>query len=102
MCGTRIKLWGLVCWGHVSFKLEVMTLECLDISTMEYFSKFRLEAPSPKAIVTRTTLHNLSMQNGFNDNGFNGDITVHFRYLKEGEQLHHVVTNLEKKKTSIW
>lgn len=102
MCGTRIKLWGLVCWGHVSFKLEVMTLECLDISTMEYFSKFRLEAPSPKAIVTRTTLHNLSMQNGFNDKLCFGDITVHFRYLKEGEQLHHVVTNLEKKKTSIW
>lgn len=91
MCGTWIKLWGLISWGHVSFKLEVMTLECLDISTMEYFSKFRLEAPSPKAIVTRTTLHNLSMQNGFNDKLCFGDITVHFRYLKEGEPVHHVV-----------
>lgn len=65
---------------------------------MEYLSKFRLEAPAPKAMVTRTALCNLSMQKGFNDKFCFGDITIHFKYLKEGEPDHHVVTNIEKEK----
>lgn len=65
---------------------------------MEYLSKFRLEAPAPKVMVTRTALCNLSMQKGFNDKFCFGDITIHFKYLKEGEPDHHVVTNIEKEK----
>uniref|UniRef100_A0A8C5YIN3 PDZ domain-containing protein 8 n=2 Tax=Marmota TaxID=9992 RepID=A0A8C5YIN3_MARMA len=38
------------------------------------------------------------MQKGFNDKFCYGDITIHFKYLKEGEPDHHVVTNLEKEK----
>ncbi|KAM9052038.1 PDZ domain-containing protein 8 isoform 2-T2 [Megaptera novaeangliae] len=97
-CREPFKLGGLICLGHVSLKLEEVALGCLATSNMEYLSKFRLEAPSPKAMVTRTALRNLSMQKGFNDKFCFGDITVHFKYLKEGEPDHHVVTNLEKEK----
>ncbi|XP_033276840.1 PDZ domain-containing protein 8 isoform X3 [Orcinus orca] len=97
-CRDPFKLGGLICLGHVSLKLEEVALGCLATSNMEYLSKFRLEAPSPKAMVTRTALRNLSMQKGFNDKFCFGDITVHFKYLKEGEPDHHVVTNLEKEK----
>ncbi|XP_037661277.1 PDZ domain-containing protein 8 isoform X2 [Choloepus didactylus] len=97
-CRDPFKLGGLICLGHVSLKLEEVALGCLATSNMEYLSKFRLEAPSPKAMVTRTALRNLSMQKGFNDKFCFGDITVHFKYLKEGETDHHVVTNLEKEK----
>ncbi|XP_055416692.1 PDZ domain-containing protein 8 isoform X2 [Bubalus kerabau] len=96
-CRDPFKLGGLICLGHVSLKLEEVALGCLATSNMEYLSKFRLEAPSPKAMVTRTALRNLSMQKGFNDKFCYGDITVHFKYLKEGEP-DHVVTNLEKEK----
>ncbi|XP_024611839.1 PDZ domain-containing protein 8 isoform X2 [Neophocaena asiaeorientalis asiaeorientalis] len=97
-CRDPFKLGGLICLGHVSLKLEEVALGCLATSNMEYLSKFRLEAPSPKAMVTRTALRNLSMQKGFNDKFCFGDITVHFKYLKEGEPDHHVVTDLEKEK----
>uniref|UniRef100_A0A8D0X818 PDZ domain-containing protein 8 n=1 Tax=Sus scrofa TaxID=9823 RepID=A0A8D0X818_PIG len=97
-CRDPFKLGGLICLGHVSLKLEEVALGCLATSNMEYLSKFRLEAPSPKAMVTRTALRNLSVQKGFNDTFCFGDITVHFKYLKEGEPEHHVVTNLEKEK----
>ncbi|KAM8780925.1 PDZ domain-containing protein 8 [Rhynchonycteris naso] len=97
-CRDPFKLGGLICLGHVSLKLEEVALGCLATSNMEYLSKFRLEAPAPKAMVTRTALRNLSMQKGFNDKFCFGDITVHFKYLKEGEPDHHVVTNLEKEK----
>ncbi|KAB1271706.1 PDZ domain-containing protein 8 [Camelus dromedarius] len=97
-CKDPFKLGGLICLGHVSLKLEEVALGCLATSNMEYLSKFRLEPPSPKAMVTRTALRNLSMQKGFNDKFCFGDITVHFKYLKEGEPDHHVVTNLEKEK----
>nr|XP_030695217.1 PDZ domain-containing protein 8 isoform X2 [Globicephala melas] len=97
-CRDPFKLGGLICLGHVSLKLEEVALGCLATSNMEYLSKFRLEAPSPKAMVTRTALRNLSMQKGFNDKFCFGDITVHFKYLKEGEPDHHVVTNIEKEK----
>ncbi|OWK07919.1 PDZD8 [Cervus elaphus hippelaphus] len=96
-CRDPFKLGGLICLGHVSLKLEEVALGCLATSNMEYLSKFRLEAPSPKAMVTRTALRNLSMQKGFNDKFCYGDITVHFKYLKDGEP-DHVVTNLEKEK----
>ncbi|XP_033037470.1 PDZ domain-containing protein 8 isoform X1 [Trachypithecus francoisi] len=97
-CRDPFKLGGLICLGHVSLKLEDVALGCLATSNMEYLSKLRLEAPSPKAIVTRTALRNLSMQKGFNDKFCYGDITIHFKYLKEGESDHHVVTNVEKEK----
>ncbi|XP_053440653.1 PDZ domain-containing protein 8 [Nycticebus coucang] len=97
-CRDPFKLGGLICLGHVSLKLEEVALGCLATSNMEYLSKFRLEAPTPKAIVTRTSLRNLSMQKGFNDKFCFGDITIHFKYLKEGESDHHIVTNTEKEK----
>ncbi|XP_035962417.1 PDZ domain-containing protein 8 [Halichoerus grypus] len=97
-CRDPFKLGGLTCLGHVSLKLEEVALGCLATSNMEYSSKFRLEAPSPKAMVTRTALRNLSMQKGFNDKFCFGDITIHFKYLKEGEPDHPIVTNLEKEK----
>ncbi|XP_004700968.1 PDZ domain-containing protein 8 [Echinops telfairi] len=91
------KLGGLICLGHVSLKLEEVALGCLATSNMEYLSKFRLEAPSPKAMATRTALRNLSIQKGFSDKFCFGDITIHFKYLKEGEP-DHLVTSLEKEK----
>ncbi|XP_036915568.1 PDZ domain-containing protein 8 [Sturnira hondurensis] len=97
-CKDPFKVGGLICLGHVSLKLEELALGCLATSNMEHLSKFRLEAPSPKAAVTRTALRNLSVQKGFNDKFCFGDITVHFKYLKEGEPDHHIVTNLEKEK----
>ncbi|KAM6184580.1 PDZ domain-containing protein 8 [Rhynchocyon petersi] len=97
-CRDPFKLGGLICLGHVSLKLEEVALGCLATSNMEYLSKFRLEAPSPKAMVSRTALRNLSVQKGFNDKFCFGDITIHFKYLKEGEPDHHIVTNVEKEK----
>lgn len=97
-CKDPFKLGGLICLGHISLKLEEVALGCLATSNMEYLSKFRLEAPSPKAIVTRTALRNLSVQKGFNDKFCFGDITIHFKYLKEGEPDHHIVPNVEKEK----
>ncbi|XP_008825550.1 PDZ domain-containing protein 8 [Nannospalax galili] len=97
-CRDPFKLGGLICLGHVSLKLEEVALGCLATSNMEYLSKFRLEAPAPKAMVTRTALRNLSMQKGFNDKFCFGDITIHFKYLKEGEPDHHVLTTVEKEK----
>lgn len=97
-CRDPFKLGGLICLGHVSLKLEEVALGCLATSNMEYLSKFRLEPPTPKAMVTRTALRNLSMQKGFNDKFCFGDITIHFKYLKEGEPDHHIVPNVEKEK----
>ncbi|XP_005387931.1 PREDICTED: PDZ domain-containing protein 8 isoform X2 [Chinchilla lanigera] len=97
-CRDPFKLGGLICLGHVSLKLEDVALGCLATSNMEYLSKFRLEAPAPKAMVTRTALRNLSMLKGFNDKFCYGDITVHFKYLREGEPDHHIVANVEKEK----
>ncbi|XP_070338553.1 PDZ domain-containing protein 8 isoform X2 [Equus asinus] len=97
-CRDPFKLGGLICLGHVSLKLEEVALGCLATSNMEYLSKFRLEAPTPKAMVTRTALRNLSMQKGFNDKFCFGDITIQFKYVKEGEPDHHIVSNVEKEK----
>jgi hypothetical protein len=97
-CRDPFKLGGLICLGHVSLKLEEVALGCLATSNMEYLTKFRLEPPTPKAMVTRTALRNLSMQKGFNDKFCFGDITIHFKYLKEGEPDHHIVPNVEKEK----
>lgn len=84
--------------GHASLKLEEVALGCLATSNMEYLSKFRLEPPAPKAMVTRTALRNLSMQKGFNDKFCFGDITIHFKYLKEGEPDHQIVPSVEKER----
>lgn len=97
-CRDPFKLGGLTCLGHISLKLEEVALRCLATSNMEYLSKFMLEAPAPKAMVTRTALCNLSVQKGFNDKFCFGDIMIHIKYLKEGEPDHHVVTNTEKTK----
>ncbi|XP_004579842.2 PDZ domain-containing protein 8 [Ochotona princeps] len=97
-CRDPFKLGGLICLGHISLKLEEVALGCLATSNMEYLSKFRLEAPSPKAVVTRTALRNLSVQKGFNDKFCFGDITIHFKYLKEGEPDHQIIPNIEKEK----
>uniref|UniRef100_A0A250Y6W9 PDZ domain containing 8 n=1 Tax=Castor canadensis TaxID=51338 RepID=A0A250Y6W9_CASCN len=97
-CRDPFKLGGLICLGHVSLKLEEVALGCLATSNMEYLSKFRLEAPAPKAMVSRTALRNLSMQKGFNDKFCFGDVTIHFKYLKEGEPDHHIATIVEKEK----
>ncbi|XP_055485957.1 PDZ domain-containing protein 8 [Psammomys obesus] len=97
-CRDPFKVGGLICLGHVSLKLEEVALGCLATSNMEYLSKFRLEAPAPKAMVSRTALRNLSMQKGFNDKFCFGDITIHFKYLKEGEPDHHIVPNVEKER----
>ncbi|XP_075389987.1 PDZ domain-containing protein 8 [Tenrec ecaudatus] len=96
-CRDPFKLGGLICLGHISLKLEEVALGCLATSNMEYLSKFRLEAPSPKAMATRTALRSLSIQKGFSDKFCFGDITIHFKYLKEGEP-DHLVTSLEKEK----
>ncbi|XP_029788522.1 PDZ domain-containing protein 8 [Suricata suricatta] len=95
-CRDPFKLGGLICLGHVSLKLEEVALGCLATSNMEYLSKFRLEAPSLKAMVSRTALRNLSVQKGFNDKLCFGDITIHFKYLREGEPDHPAVTTVEK------
>lgn len=97
-CRDPFKLGGLICLGHASLKLEEVALGCLATSNMEYLSKFRLEPPAPKAMVTRTALRNLSMQKGFNDKFCFGDITIHFKYLKEGEPDHQIVPSVEKEK----
>ncbi|XP_068955145.1 PDZ domain-containing protein 8 isoform X1 [Petaurus breviceps papuanus] len=84
-CRDTFKVGGLICLGHVSIKLEEIALGCLATSNWDYLTKFRLNPPKPKAMVTRTALRNLSMQKGFNEKFCFGDITVHFKYLKEGE-----------------
>uniref|UniRef100_A0A6I8PK65 PDZ domain containing 8 n=1 Tax=Ornithorhynchus anatinus TaxID=9258 RepID=A0A6I8PK65_ORNAN len=84
-CRDPFKMGGLICLGHVSIKLEEIALECLATSNMEYLTKFRLDAPVPKAIVSRTALRNLSTHKGFNEKFCYGDITLNFKYLKEGE-----------------
>ncbi|XP_066548955.1 PDZ domain-containing protein 8 [Amia ocellicauda] len=87
-CKDPFKLGSLICLGHVSLKLEHIALECLSTSSMEYQSTFRLNAPEPKASVSRTALRNLSTHKGFNEKLCYGDITLNFAYLSEGESEH--------------
>ncbi|XP_051837474.1 PDZ domain-containing protein 8 isoform X1 [Antechinus flavipes] len=98
-CRDPFKVGSLICLGHISIKLEEIALGCLATSNLEYLTKFRLNAPKPKAMVTRTALRNISMQKGFNEKFCFGDITIHFKYLKEGEQEQYM-NLIEKEKES--
>ncbi|KAM4702574.1 PDZ domain-containing protein 8 [Rhinophrynus dorsalis] len=84
-CRDSYKTGSLCCVGHVSIKLEDIALECLATSSMEYLTSFKLNAPEPKASVSRTALRTLSMHKGFNEKYCYGDITLNFKYLMEGE-----------------
>ncbi|KAM4636163.1 PDZ domain-containing protein 8 [Discoglossus pictus] len=84
-CRDSFKTGSLTCVGHVSIKLEDIALECLATSSLEYLTSFRLNAPEPKATVSRTALRSLSMHKGFNEKLCYGDITLNFKYLMEGE-----------------
>nr|XP_006630521.1 PREDICTED: PDZ domain-containing protein 8 [Lepisosteus oculatus] len=87
-CKDPFKIGSLLCLGHVSLKLEHIALECLSTSSMEFQTTFRLNAPEPKANVSRTALRNLSTHKGFNEKLCYGDITLNFSYLSEGESEH--------------
>ncbi|XP_053548654.1 PDZ domain-containing protein 8 [Bombina bombina] len=84
-CRDSFKTGSLSCVGHVSIKLEEIALECLTASSLEYLTSFRLNAPEPKATVSRTALRSLSMHKGFNEKLCYGDITLSFKFLMEGE-----------------
>ncbi|XP_043911479.1 PDZ domain-containing protein 8-like [Protopterus annectens] len=84
-CRNPFKIGDLICLGYVSVKIEEIALECLCVSSMESQSTFRLNAPELKAIVSRTALRSLCTHKGFNESLCYGDITINFRYLKEGE-----------------
>uniref|UniRef100_A0A8C8BVW1 PDZ domain containing 8 n=1 Tax=Oncorhynchus tshawytscha TaxID=74940 RepID=A0A8C8BVW1_ONCTS len=84
-CKDPFKLGSLLCLGHVSLTLEHVALECLSTSSSEYQSTFRLEAPEPRASVSRTALRSLSTHKGFNEKLCYGDIILNFSYLADGE-----------------
>nr|XP_034993410.1 PDZ domain-containing protein 8 [Zootoca vivipara] len=99
-CRDPFKLGGLLCLGYESIKLEEIALDCIATSSMEFIRQFRLNPPAPKASVTRTALRNLVSHKGFNENFCYGDITIHFKYLKEGEPEDSSFL-LEKEKENI-
>ncbi|NWX24336.1 PDZD8 protein, partial [Aegotheles bennettii] len=84
-CRDPFKAGGFICLGYASIKLEEIALDCIATSSMEYIRTYRLDAPAPKAAVTRTALRNLTTHKGFNEKFCYGDVTLHFKYLKEGE-----------------
>lgn len=84
-CRDPFKAGGFICLGYASIKLEEIALDCIATSSMEYIRTFKLDAPAPKAAVTRTALRNLTTHKGFNEKFCYGDVTLHFKYLKEGE-----------------
>ncbi|XP_009873621.1 PREDICTED: PDZ domain-containing protein 8, partial [Apaloderma vittatum] len=84
-CRDPFKAGGFICLGYASIKLEEIALDCLGTSSMEYIRTFKLDAPAPKAAVTRTALRNLTTHKGFSEKFCYGDVTLHFKYLKEGE-----------------
>ncbi|NWT69542.1 PDZD8 protein, partial [Prunella himalayana] len=84
-CRDPFKAGGFICLGYVSIKLEEIALDCLATSSMEFVRKFQLHAPTPKAAVTRTALRSLTTHKGFNEKFCYGDVTLQFKYLKEGE-----------------
>ncbi|NXC47789.1 PDZD8 protein, partial [Penelope pileata] len=84
-CRDPFKAGGFICLGYASIKLEEIALDCIATSSMEYVRTFQLCAPTPKAAVTRTALRNLTTHKGFNEKFCYGDITLHFKYFKEGE-----------------
>ncbi|XP_054838797.1 PDZ domain-containing protein 8 [Eublepharis macularius] len=84
-CRDPFKLGGLLCLGHESMKLEEIALDCIATSSMEFIRTVRFNPPAPKATVSRTALRNLTSHKGFNEKFCYGDITMHFKYLREGE-----------------
>ncbi|NXE91258.1 PDZD8 protein, partial [Menura novaehollandiae] len=84
-CRDPFKVGGFICLGYVSIKLEEIALDCLSTTSMQFVRTFKLDAPAPKAAVTRTALRSLTTQKGFNEKFCYGDITLQFQYLKEGE-----------------
>ncbi|NXP58549.1 PDZD8 protein, partial [Chloropsis cyanopogon] len=84
-CRDPFKAGGFICLGYASIKLEEIALDCLATSSMEFVRKFQLHAPTPKAAVTRTALRSLTTHKGFNEKFCYGDVTLQFKYLKEGE-----------------
>lgn len=84
-CRDPFKLGGLLCLGHESMKLEEIALDCIATSSMEFIKTIRFNPPAPRATVTRTALRTLTSHKGFNEKFCYGDITVHFKYLREGE-----------------
>ncbi|XP_043837886.1 PDZ domain-containing protein 8 isoform X1 [Dromiciops gliroides] len=100
-CRDPFKVGVLICLGHVSIKLEEIALGCLATSNLDYLTKFRLNAPTPKAMVSRTALRNLSLQKGFNEKFCFGDITIHFKYLREGEHEHYMNLMEKEKESSL-
>ncbi|XP_060097529.1 PDZ domain-containing protein 8 [Heteronotia binoei] len=84
-CRNPFKLGGLLCLGHESMQLEEIALDCIATSSMEFIRTIRFNPPAPKATVSRTALRNLTSHKGFNEKFCYGDITVHFKYLREGE-----------------
>lgn len=84
-CRDPFKVGGLLCLGHESIKLEEIALDCIATSSMEFIRTFRLNPPAPRATVSRTALRTLTSHKGFNEKFCYGDITIHFKYLREGE-----------------
>ncbi|NWU83117.1 PDZD8 protein, partial [Onychorhynchus coronatus] len=84
-CRDPFKAGGFICLGYASIKLEEIALDCITTSSMEFVRTFKLAAPTPKAAVTRTALRNLTTHKGFNEKFCYGDVTLQFKYLKEGE-----------------
>ncbi|NXU40551.1 PDZD8 protein, partial [Drymodes brunneopygia] len=84
-CRDPFKAGGFICLGYASIKLEDIALDCLATSSMEFVRTFKLDAPTPKAAVTRTALRSLTTHKGFNEKFCYGDVTLQFKYLKEGE-----------------
>ncbi|NXF74173.1 PDZD8 protein, partial [Sclerurus mexicanus] len=84
-CRDPFKAGGFTCLGYASIKLEEIALDCIATSSMEFVRTFKLSAPSSKASVTRTALRNLTTHKGFNEKFCYGDVTLQFKYLKEGE-----------------
>ncbi|NXY15440.1 PDZD8 protein, partial [Atrichornis clamosus] len=84
-CRDPFKAGGFICLGYASIKLEEIALDCLSTSSMQFVRTFKLAAPAPKAVVTRTALRSLTTHKGFNEKFCYGDVTLQFKYLKEGE-----------------
>ncbi|NWT07886.1 PDZD8 protein, partial [Vireo altiloquus] len=84
-CRDPFKAGGFICLGYASIKLEEIALDCLATTSMELVKTFKLDAPTPKAAVTRTALRSLTTHKGFNEKFCYGDVTLQFKYLKEGE-----------------
>ncbi|OPJ84157.1 PDZ domain-containing protein 8 isoform B [Patagioenas fasciata monilis] len=84
-CRDPLKVGCFICLGYASIKLEEIAFDCIATSSMEYTRTFKLAAPRPKAAVTRTALRNLTTLKGFDEKFRYGDVTLHFKCLKEGE-----------------